>query len=156
MSVETPLAIDLTNYIEVRLFGERPHIRGRRIPVATIAHAHHDPGWDVARLGYEFTLSDAEVLAALLYYEEYKEAIAQQESRYRALLDAAQRAFDEQHDEHMPRAVATALKDTGSEVIVAVDVGMTAKDDDAEQLPYAALVEAVLVTRDQPFAGRTT
>lgn len=30
--------VDLTKYIEVRLFGERPHIRDSRVPVAVIAY----------------------------------------------------------------------------------------------------------------------
>lgn len=32
-------ALDLSKYVEVRIFGERPHVRGRRIPIATIAQS---------------------------------------------------------------------------------------------------------------------
>ncbi|MDX1990783.1 MAG: DUF5615 family PIN-like protein [bacterium] len=58
-------------------------------------------------------------------------------------------------DEHMQRPVAKALIQKGIEVIRAVDVGMEAKDDDREHLPYATKNQLVLVTFDRPFAGRT-
>jgi hypothetical protein len=59
-------------------------------------------------------------------------------------------------DEHMPRVVAQSLAKQGYVVMMAVDVGMTGKDDDTEHLPFAAAHQAVLVTRDFPFAGRTS
>jgi uncharacterized protein (DUF433 family) len=89
MVAQSPEQVDLRKYIEIRLFGERPHIRNRRVPVATIAYSAKSQGWDVARLAYEFTLSEAEVLAALLYYEEHKTEIDAQEAAYQADLDAA-------------------------------------------------------------------
>lgn len=58
-------------------------------------------------------------------------------------------------DEHMPRIVQKALIEEGYEVIMAVDVGMTGKDDDTEHLPYATQNKLVIFTRDKPFAGRT-
>jgi hypothetical protein len=58
-------------------------------------------------------------------------------------------------DEHMPRAVERGLLDRGYQVIMAVDVDMMNKDDDTEHLPFARENNAVLVTRDKPFAGRT-
>ena len=73
-------AVDLTKYIETRFFGERPHIRGRRVPVAFIAYNARTNAWDIARLAYEFTLSEAEVAAALLYYQEHKDLIDAQEA----------------------------------------------------------------------------
>ncbi len=82
-------ALDLSKYVEVRLFGERPHIRGRRIPIATIAYSAVAQGWNVARLVYEFSLSEAQVLSALLYYEEHKPEIDAQEAAYQAELDEA-------------------------------------------------------------------
>ena len=87
--------LDLSKYIEIRIFGERPHIRGRRVPVATIADGAHAQGWDVARLAYEFTLSEAQVLSALLYYEEHKAEIDAQEAAYQAELDEAYRLYGE-------------------------------------------------------------
>src|SRR5512134_3097932 len=58
-------------------------------------------------------------------------------------------------DEHMPRAVAEGLELRGHEVIMAIDVDMVGKDDDTEHLPFAAENDAILVTRDRSFAGRT-
>jgi predicted nuclease of predicted toxin-antitoxin system len=58
-------------------------------------------------------------------------------------------------DEHMNRVVADALTQRGYHVIMAVDVGMTGKDDDTEHLAYAAEKNLIMVTLDHPFAGRT-
>lgn len=91
-----PATVDLNKYIETRFFGERPHIRGRRIPVATIAHSAQSQGWSVAELAYQFTLSEPQVLAALLYYEENKDVIEAQEAAYQAELDEAYRLYGEQ------------------------------------------------------------
>ena len=57
-------------------------------------------------------------------------------------------------DEMMPRSVAERLKDRGFSVILAVDVEMVEKDDLSEHLAYALAHDAVLVTRDKPFATR--
>jgi uncharacterized protein (DUF433 family) len=73
-------AVDLTKYIEARLFEERPHIKGRRIPVALIARMAQKNAWTVSETAYNFTLSEGEILAALLYYEEHKEEIERQEA----------------------------------------------------------------------------
>ncbi len=97
MAAETPVKVDLSKYIEVRIFGERPHIRGRRIPVATIAHSARSQNWGIAELAYQFTLSEPEVLAALLYYQENKDLIEAQEAAYQAELDEAQRRYDAAH-----------------------------------------------------------
>jgi predicted nuclease of predicted toxin-antitoxin system len=59
-------------------------------------------------------------------------------------------------DEHMRHAVADALNQQGINVVMAVDVGMTGKDDDIEHLPYANDEQLVMVTFDQPFAGRSS
>lgn len=93
MAVQSPRQLDLSKFIEVRIFGERPHIRGRRIPVATIAYSARSQGWSVSELAYNFTLSESEVLAALLYYEENKAQIDQQEAAYQAELDEAYRLY---------------------------------------------------------------
>ena len=91
-----PATVDLNKYIETRFFGERPHIRGRRIPVATIAHSTQSQGWSVADLAYQFTLSEPQVLAALLYYEENKDIIEVHEAAHQAQLDEAYRLYGEQ------------------------------------------------------------
>jgi predicted nuclease of predicted toxin-antitoxin system len=57
-------------------------------------------------------------------------------------------------DEHMPRAVEKGLVEQGYEVVMAVDVDMIAKDDLTQHLQYAKEHQAVIVTRDKPFAGR--
>lgn len=59
-------------------------------------------------------------------------------------------------DEHMPRAVAQGLLQQDIEVVFAVDVDMTGRDDDTEHLRYATEHDLVLVTRDHPFAGRSS
>ncbi len=59
--------------------------------MATIAHSARSQGWDVAELAYQFTLSETQVLAALLYYEEHREEIESQEIAYQSLLDEAYR-----------------------------------------------------------------
>jgi len=87
----------MSKYIETRIFGERPHIRGRRIPVATIAHSAQSQNWGIAELAYQFALSEPEVLAALLYYQENKDLIEAQEAAYQAELDEAQRRYDAAH-----------------------------------------------------------
>lgn len=94
MLTETPI-LNLSKYIELR--DNRPHIRGRRIPVATIAHSSQTHAWDVATLCEQFTLSRVEVLSALLYYSEYQTEIEAQEADYQRQLDEAQRVFDERH-----------------------------------------------------------
>jgi predicted nuclease of predicted toxin-antitoxin system len=55
-------------------------------------------------------------------------------------------------DEMMPRAVAEQLIARGVEVIMAVDVGMMGKKD-PQHHEFAAANDAVMVTRDKPFAG---
>ncbi|MBI1280831.1 MAG: hypothetical protein GC179_22090 [Anaerolineaceae bacterium] len=55
----------------------------------------------------------------------------------------------------MPRSVAESLIKSGIEIILAVDVEMTQKDDDTEHLLYATENDLVMVTFDRPFAGRT-
>lgn len=93
MTIPSPTIVDLSKYIEVRLFGERPHVRGRRVPIATIAHGAHSQNWSVSELAYQFTLTEAEVLYALIYYEEHKNQIEAQEAAYQAELDEAHRLY---------------------------------------------------------------
>jgi len=89
--------LDLSKFIETRTFPrlvddteiERPHIRGRRIPVATIAHCAQNHGWGVGELAYNFGVSESQVLALLLYYEENSELIEAQEAAYQEDLDEA-------------------------------------------------------------------
>src|SRR5215212_4725123 len=86
-------AVDLSKYIEARYFGERPHIRGRRVPVATIAYSARTQKWSPAEIAYQFTVSEAEVSAALLYYEEHKAEIDAQEAEEQAQMDEMYRLY---------------------------------------------------------------
>lgn len=79
---DQPLAIDLTKYIEKRYFDARPHIRGRRVPVALIAYTRRDHNMNIVELMDAYTLSEAEVLAALLYYAENHDEIDTYEKAY--------------------------------------------------------------------------
>jgi len=85
--------LDLSKYIEVRLFGERPHIRGRRIPVATVASNAIAHGWSIPETAEEFGLSEAQVLTALLHYAENKEMIDAQEAEEQRLLNEMSRLY---------------------------------------------------------------
>jgi uncharacterized protein (DUF433 family) len=93
MTDQTLPTIDLRKYIDTSKFGERPHIRGRRLPVSYIAADYRNYGWSVSRLAYEYSISEPEVLAALLYYEENREAIDAQDAE-------EVRLFDEMYRKH--------------------------------------------------------
>jgi uncharacterized protein (DUF433 family) len=95
MSIQPPKAVDLSKYIDQHFFEDRPHIRGRRVPIATIAYNYRTNAWSVAETADNFGLSEPEVFAALLYYEEHKAEIDAQERREQELFDAEYR---KQHD----------------------------------------------------------
>jgi uncharacterized protein (DUF433 family) len=78
MSTAIPEKADLSKYIELR--GDRPHIRGRKLPIAFIATAERDNHLSLSELAYEFTLSEEQVLAALLYYREHQTEIDAQDA----------------------------------------------------------------------------
>lgn len=63
--------VDLSKYIEMR--NDRPNIRGRRLPIMTIINTQKATNYTVDELCYDYTLSRAQVLAALLYYQEHQE-----------------------------------------------------------------------------------
>ena len=90
-----PTTIDLRKYIDTHFYGERPHLRGRQLLVSMIAgNAEHNK-WDVPRLAYEFTISEEEVLAALLYYKEHKEEIDKQDIEEQKLWDEMYEKYGE-------------------------------------------------------------
>ena len=78
MNAVTPEKIDLSKYIEMR--NNRPNIRGRRLPVMFIAAAEYENQLSIAELAYQFTLSEEQVLAALLYYREHKTELDAQDA----------------------------------------------------------------------------
>ena len=79
MSATIPETIDLSKYIELR-DDRRPHIRGRRLPVMFIAAAERANRLSIPELAYQFTLSEEQVLAALLYYREHKTELDEQDA----------------------------------------------------------------------------
>jgi uncharacterized protein (DUF433 family) len=93
---QAPEVVDLSKYIETRYFDDRPHIRGRRVPVAIVAYNARTNNLSLAELAYEFTLTEAEVSAALLYYQEHQAEIDAQEKREIELFDEKYR---QQHGE---------------------------------------------------------
>ncbi|MFN8374515.1 MAG: DUF433 domain-containing protein [Anaerolineae bacterium] len=96
MSLQIPDTVDLRKYIDTQYFGARPHIRGRRVPVALIAYSARSEGWGTSELAYQFTLTEPQVLAALLYYQEHQAEIDAQEAAYQAERDEAHRQHDGQ------------------------------------------------------------
>jgi uncharacterized protein (DUF433 family) len=92
MSLQIQDKVDLSKYIDTRLMGERPHIRGRRLPVSFIAANAAANRWNIQELAYEFTLSEEQVLAALLYYREHKTQIDAQDA-------TEQQLWEQLHDE---------------------------------------------------------
>jgi uncharacterized protein (DUF433 family) len=86
--------IDLSKYIELR--NNRPHIRGRRLPVMFIATAEQTNQSSIADLAYQFTLSEEQVLAALLYYREHKAELDDQEAMDRQESDDLHKRFGKQ------------------------------------------------------------
>lgn len=78
MGAAIPEKVDLSKYIE--LSDQRPHIRGRRLPVVFVAAAQRANNLSIADLAYQFTLSEEQVLAALLYYREHKTEIDAQDA----------------------------------------------------------------------------
>jgi uncharacterized protein (DUF433 family) len=75
-----PTTVDLRKYIDRQFFGERPHIRGRRVLVSTVAGHIDQNGWNIAEVARNLTLREEEVLAALLYYREHRAEIDLQDA----------------------------------------------------------------------------
>ena len=93
-----PATVDLRKYIDTTLYGERPHIRGRRVLVSMIAANEEENQWGTSRLAKEFSLSEEEVLAALLYYREHKAEIDQQDANEQEKFDEMYRLHGEHKD----------------------------------------------------------
>jgi uncharacterized protein (DUF433 family) len=70
MTAPTFDAIDLSNYIEQH--DTHPHIRGRRLPLMFIVKTQQAQHSSIAELADAFTLTEEQVLAALLYYREHQ------------------------------------------------------------------------------------
>ena len=78
MSTAIPEKVDLSKYIEMR--DDRPNVRGRRLPIMLIVLTQQENDLSIADLAYNFTLSEEQVLAALLYYREHKEEMDRQDA----------------------------------------------------------------------------
>jgi uncharacterized protein (DUF433 family) len=91
MSAPAIDAIDLSKYIEIR--DGHANVRGRRLPVVFIAKTQQANHSSVSDLADGFTLTEEQVLAALLYYREH-----QQELDAQYAIDAAEsKAMAAQH-----------------------------------------------------------
>ncbi|GIL13405.1 MAG: hypothetical protein BroJett038_21250 [Chloroflexota bacterium] len=86
-----PTTVDLRKYIDTKYYGTRPHIRGRRVLVSMIAANAESNSWNVPQLAYEFSLSEEQVLAALLYYREHKAEIDRQDAEEQKRFDQTYR-----------------------------------------------------------------
>jgi uncharacterized protein (DUF433 family) len=73
-----PEKTDLRKYIEMR--NNRPHIRGIKLPVMFIVDMQRTNNLSNAELAYGYSISEEEVLAALLYYREHKEEMDAQDA----------------------------------------------------------------------------
>lgn len=82
-----PSSLNLRKYIDTKYYGERPHIRGRRVLVSMITANAEMNNWNVAQLAYEFSLTEEQVLAALLYYREHKAEIDRQDAEEQMQFD---------------------------------------------------------------------
>jgi len=98
MSAPISVTVDLGKYVDTQLMEGRPHIRGRRLPVSLVAGAAEAHRWTIAELAYEFTLSEEQVLAALLYYREHKAEIDAQDVEEQRLWDEMSRQANNERD----------------------------------------------------------
>lgn len=93
MTIDAPASVNLSKYIETRFFDQRPHVRNRRIPVAIVVYQARANGWTIARTAYNFSISEAEVLAAMLYYAEHQQEIDAQEAEEARLFEEMKREY---------------------------------------------------------------
>jgi uncharacterized protein (DUF433 family) len=96
---KTPTTVDLSKYIDFKHFGERPHIRGRKVLVTFIVAAAEGNGWTVAETAYQYTLSEEEVLAAMLYYREHKDELDAQDAEEQRLFDEMYQLYGDHSSE---------------------------------------------------------
>lgn len=84
--------------IDTQYYGERPHIRGRRLLVSMIASNAEANKWTNQQLANEFGLTEEEVLAALRYYREHQSEIDHQDAEAQQEFDEMQRLHGEHHE----------------------------------------------------------
>jgi uncharacterized protein (DUF433 family) len=83
--------VDLSKYIEMR--DGRANIKGRRLPVSFIASAQKVRQLSIADIAYEFTISEEQVLAALLYYHEHEAEIDEQDAAETVAFEAMRQQY---------------------------------------------------------------
>jgi uncharacterized protein (DUF433 family) len=88
MTIPIPTQVDLSKYIDNSLMSGRPHVRGRRVPVWLIAANAEKRVVSIAELADEFTITEEEVLAALLYYREHRSEIEAQTEEDKRMFEA--------------------------------------------------------------------
>jgi hypothetical protein len=86
MNDEQTQPTDLSNYIEFRPPDERPYLRGRCLVSIVIGYLLKEK-FNLEQVKNKLNLSNAQIAAALLYYEEHK-----------AEVDATEQAFRDQFD----------------------------------------------------------
>jgi len=88
MSVQTP-----DRHIEITpgLAGGEPHIRGHRIKVRDIVVWHEQMGRSADEIASEYSLSLAQVYAALAFYSDNRDAIDGAIARHRDFVDDLRR-----------------------------------------------------------------
>jgi len=87
MSEQIAVPVDLSKYIERKRYGERPHIRGKKVLVSFVARGAIANNMSAKDLAYDFTITEEEATAALLYYYEHKEEIDAQDIQEQRLFD---------------------------------------------------------------------
>jgi uncharacterized protein (DUF433 family) len=70
---------DLSQYIEIRLMENRPHIKNRRLPVSFVAKDFAN-GDTLREIGDNYSITQEQVMAALLYYYEHRDEIDTQDA----------------------------------------------------------------------------
>ncbi len=84
--------VDLSKYIEMR--DNRPNIRGRRFPVMHLISYQRKNQFTLEELCDDFSLSEAEVLAAFLYYRQHKDEMDRQD-------EEDTQAWEEQYERYI-------------------------------------------------------
>lgn len=83
--IDTIPTVELSKYIEVGTTGEPPHLRSNHLPIICIANSASTQPMTVTQLAYQYSLTEVEVLAALLYYRDHKaeiDALIAEDSSY--------------------------------------------------------------------------
>lgn len=86
--------VNLSKYIDNSLMESRAHLRGRRMPVWLVA-ASFEGGMSLARVVCNYTITEEQILAALLYYREHQDEIGGQREENRQVFEEMRAKQDE-------------------------------------------------------------